>query len=62
MHPDTLAFLDVLFQRCALLHSSARLTFTVIHPISQQPTPSRHIPLDNRAVLLDTLQRLADTN
>jgi len=62
MHPDTLAFLDVLFQRCAPLRSSARLTFTVIHPTSQQPTPSRHIPLDNRAALLDTLHRLSDTN
>jgi hypothetical protein len=62
MHPDTLAFLDVLFQRCAPLRSSTRLTFTVIHPTGQQPTPSRHIPLDNRAVLLDTLQRLWDTN
>jgi hypothetical protein len=62
MHPDTLAFLDVLFQRCVSLRSCARLTFTVIHPTGQQPTPSRHIPLDNRAVLLDTLQRLCDTN
>jgi len=62
MHPDTLTFLDVLFQRCAPLRSSARLTFTVIHPTSQQPTPSRHIPLDNRAALLGTLQRLSDTN
>lgn len=62
MHPDTLAFLDLLFQHCAPLHTSARLTFTVIHPTSQQPSPSRHIPLDNRAVLLDTLQRLSDTN
>jgi len=62
MHPDTLTFLDVLFQHCAPLRSSARLTFTVIHPASQQPTPSRHIPLNNRAALLDTLQRLSDTN
>src|SRR5690606_33794484 len=62
MHPDTLAFLDVLFRRCALLCSSARLTFTAIHPTGQQPTPSRHIPLDNRAALLDTLNRLSDTN
>ncbi len=62
MHPDTLTFLDVLFQHCAPLRSSARLTFTVIHPTSQHPTPSRHIPLDNSAVLLDTLQRLSDTN
>ena len=62
MHPDTLAFLDVLYERCVSLRSSTRLTFTVIHPTSQQPTPSRHIPLDNRAALLDTLQRLSDTN
>ncbi len=62
MHPDTLAFLDVLFERCVSLHSSTRLTFTAIHPTSQQPTPSQHIPLDNRAALLDTLQRLSDTN
>jgi hypothetical protein len=62
MHPDTLAFLDVLFERCAPLRSSARLTFTVIHPTRQQSTPSRHIALDNRATLLDTLQRLSGTN
>jgi hypothetical protein len=62
MHPDTLVFLDVLFQCCVSLHSCARLTFTVIHPTGQQPTPSRHIPMDNRAALLDTLQRLSDTN
>jgi len=62
MHPDTLAFLDVLFERCAPLRSSARLTFTAIHPTGQQPTPSRHIALDNRRGLLDTLQRLSDTN
>ncbi len=62
MHPDTLVFLDVLFQHCAPLDTSARLTFTVIHPTSQQPSPSRHIPLDDHAVLLDTLQRLSDTN
>lgn len=62
MHPDTLAFLDVLFERCISLHASTRLTFTVIYPTSQQPAPSRHIPLDNRAALLDTLQRLGHTN
>jgi len=62
MHPDTLVFLDVLFERCTRLSSSGCLTFTVIHPNGQQPTPSRHITLDDRAALLDTLQRLLDTN
>ena len=62
MHPDTLAFLDVLYERCESVRSSAHLTFTVIHPDGQHSTPSRHIPLDNRAALLDMLQRLSDTN
>ncbi|MEO8610961.1 MAG: DNA-primase RepB domain-containing protein [Chloroflexota bacterium] len=62
MHPDTLAFLDVLFERCTRLRSSSCLTFTMIHPTGQQPTPSRHIPLDNRTALADTLQRMSDTN
>jgi hypothetical protein len=62
MHPDTLVFLDTLFERCPRLHSSSCLTFTVIHPNGKFPTPSRHIPLDNRVALLDTLQRLSDTN
>lgn len=62
MYPDTLAFLDVLYERGESVGSSARLTFTVIHPNGKFPTPSRHIPLDNRVALLDTLQRLSDTN
>jgi len=62
MHPDTLIFLDVLFQHCAPLHTSARLTLTAIHLNGKFPTPSRHIPLNNRAALLDALQRLSDTN
>jgi hypothetical protein len=62
MHPDTLAFLDVLYERCGSARSSARLTFTVIHPDGAFPTPSRHVALDNRAALLDTLHRLSDTN
>lgn len=62
MHPDALAFLDVLFERCAPLHTSTCLTFTVIHPDGHHPTPSRHIALDDRATLLDTLHRLSNTN
>lgn len=62
MHPDTLAFLDTLYDRCGALRSSGCLTFTAIHPDGQCPTPSRHIPLDDRAALLDTLYRLSDTN
>jgi len=62
MHPDTLTFLNVLYECCASLHTPARLTLTAIHPNGKSPTPSRHIALKDRAALLDTLQRLADTN
>ena len=62
MHPDMLAFLDVLYERCESVRSSVHLTFTVIHPDGQHSTPSRHMPLNNRATLLDTLQRLSETN
>jgi hypothetical protein len=62
MHPDTLAFLDVLYERGESARSSARLTLTAIHPNGKFPTPSRHIALKDRVALLDTLQRLSDTN
>ncbi|MCA0453959.1 MAG: RepB family DNA primase [Chloroflexi bacterium] len=62
MHPDTLAFLDVLYGRCNSLRSSACLTFTAIHPTEKYPAPSRHILLSDRAALLNTLRRLSDTN
>lgn len=62
MRSDTLAFLNLLFERCAPLYSSLSLTLTVIHPTEKYPAPSRHIALDNRTALLDTLQRLSDTN
>ncbi len=62
MHPDMLEFLDLLYERCRSRYSSARLTFTVIHPDGQHPTPSRHIVLNDRTALIDTLQRLSDTN
>jgi hypothetical protein len=62
MHPDTLAFLQMLYGRCAHFDTSARLTFSAIHPTEKRPTPSRHTPLNERAVLRDTLQRLSLTN
>jgi hypothetical protein len=62
MHPDTLAFLDVLFERCSPLRSFVSLTFTAIYPDGKFATPSRHISLNDRAGMLDTLQRLSDTN
>src|SRR5690606_7525649 len=54
MHPDTLAFLDVLYERGESARSSARLTLTAIHPNGKFPTPSRHIELKDRVALLDT--------
>lgn len=62
MHPNMLEFLDLLYRRCTRLYPSSALTFTVIHPDGQHPTPSRHLLLNDRAALLDALQRLSDTN
>ncbi|MCA0455382.1 MAG: RepB family DNA primase [Chloroflexi bacterium] len=62
MHPNTIAFLDILFERCSPLRSSVNLTFTAIYPDGKFATPSHHVPLNNRAGMLDTLQRLSATN
>lgn len=62
MYPDMLEFLDLLFERCTPQYESYLITFTVIHPDGQHPTPSRHIRLNDRVALLDALQRLSDTN
>jgi hypothetical protein len=62
MHPDTPLFLDLLLARCDADRSAACLTLTAIHPDGQHPTPSRHIPLHDRDILLDTLNRLHQAN
>lgn len=62
MHPDMLEFIDLLYERCTSQYASYPITFTAIHPDGQHPTPSRHILLNDRAALLNTLQRLSDTN
>lgn len=61
MYDDTYRFLDMLLSRC---HASPDLCFTLtaIHPDGQHPTPSRHIPLTNRPVLQDALERLESAN
>jgi hypothetical protein len=58
MNPDTLTFLEALFAPC----EQGFLTFTAIHPDGQHPTPSRHIPLSDRACLTHTLERLTAAN
>ena len=58
MHPDTLAFLEALFAPC----EQGFLTFTAIHPDGQHPTPSRHVPVGDRACLTRTLERLTNAN
>jgi hypothetical protein len=62
MFPDTLTFLDALLARCASYHQTACLTLTAMHPDGKHPTPSRHVPLNDRSVLQDTLDRLETAN
>jgi len=58
MNTDTLDFLKALFAPC----EQGFLTFTAIHPDGLHPTPSRHVPLSDRACLTHTLERLKAAN
>jgi hypothetical protein len=58
MNADTLTLLEALFAPC----EQGFLTFTAIHPDGQHPTPSRHVPLSDRACLTRTLDRLTAAN
>jgi hypothetical protein len=58
VHSDTLAFLEALFAHC----ERGFLTFTAIHPDGQHPTPSRHVPVGDRACLTQTLACLINAN
>jgi len=58
MSTETLDFLKALFAPC----EQGFLTFTAIHPDGQHPTPSRHVPVGDRACLAHTLARLTNAN
>jgi hypothetical protein len=58
MYSDTLAFLEALFAPC----EQGFITFTAMHPDGQHPTPSRHVPVGDRACLTQTLERLTAAN
>ncbi len=55
------AFFDALFARCTA-YTAACLTLTAIHPEGNHPTPSRHIPLADKAALHDALKQLDQAN
>jgi len=58
VNAETLDFLKALFAPC----EQGFLTFTAIHPDGRHPTPSRHVPVDNRACLARTLDKLLVAN
>lgn len=58
MTTDTLDFLKALFAPC----EQGFLTFTAIHPDGQHPTPSRHVPINDRTCLTRTLNQLMAAN
>jgi hypothetical protein len=60
MHSETEHFLDSLFH--PLVEQAAFLTFTAIHPDGKHPTPSRHVPLGDRAALKIALDDLFRAN
>jgi hypothetical protein len=55
------AFFDVLFTRCTK-DTDACLTLTAIHPDGKHPTPSRHIPLHDKAAPREALTDLDRAN
>jgi hypothetical protein len=55
------AFFDALFARCTQ-YPDACLTLTAIHPDGKHPTPSRHIPLHDKAALHNALTDLDRAN
>ncbi|MCB9452433.1 MAG: hypothetical protein H6672_13430 [Anaerolineaceae bacterium] len=57
-----LTFLDALLARSASYTDTACLTLTAIHPDGKHPTPSRHIPLHQPALLADALDALLAAN
>jgi hypothetical protein len=59
---ETRDFLVALLARCGDYHETACLTLTAIHPNGSQPTPSRHIPLNQPDQLHEALQRLQTAN
>lgn len=54
-------FFDALFVRCTE-YTDACLTLTAIHPDGKHPTPSRHIPLHDKAALRNALNDLDRAN
>lgn len=54
-------FFEALFVRCTE-YTDACLTLTAIHPDGKHPTPSRHIPLHDKAALRNALNDLDRAN
>lgn len=55
------AFFDALFARCTD-YTDAHLTLTAIHPDGKHSTPSRHLPLHDKAALHNALTELDRAN
>ncbi len=61
MIADTLGFLECLFSRCKLI-PDAVISLTAIYPNGRHPTPSRHIPLDQRQKLCEAIHDVQRAN
>ncbi|MCS7072677.1 MAG: RepB family DNA primase [Anaerolinea sp.] len=60
-HDERSAFFAALLARCTDYRSTC-LTLTAMHPDGEHPTPSRHIPLHDRAGLHSALAQLDKAN
>ena len=58
MNGEPFTFLQALYEGV----EEGFLTLTVIHPDQHRPTPSRHVPIGDKRLLMDTLSRLQSAN
>lgn len=58
MNGEPFTFLQALYEGV----EEGFLTFTAIHPDQHRPTPSRHVPIGDKRLLMDTLSRLQSAN
>ena len=58
MQPETMTFLRALYDGV----KGGFLTFTAIHLDKQHAAPSRHVPIEDKRLLMDTLSRLQSAN
>lgn len=62
MRDETSLFLRYLLSHCAPFQDTTCLTFTAMHPDGAHPCPSRHVRIDDSALINDAVEHLYAAN